>query len=226
MIGVFDSGVGGLTALKELRKIAPNVNICFLADRKNAPYGTKTIEDIVKLSKNNIEKLLSFGAQKILMACCTASASYGLLSEKEKRVCIPIIKPAASRAVALSRSKRIGVIATERTVRERAFSKAITELSKDATVFEFEAQPLVTLVENGARDFRLNPSEIEQIKEVLSPLKNKDIDILILGCTHFPHIKLKIEEILGVPTVNPSLEGALMIAEQLSLSEEGRTVYL
>jgi len=226
MIGIFDSGAGGLTAIKELRKIAPNVNICFYADRKNAPYGTKGCEELIGFIHSNVEKLVAFGAERILMACCTASALYRYLSEEEKRICIPIIEPAAKRALEISKTKRIGVIATERTVKESAFKKALLKLDYKASVFELEAQSFVTLVEGGARDFNLSESDKASVEETLLPLKQSGIDTLILGCTHFPHISREIERVLGVKTVNPSLEGALEVAKLANLLENGRTVYL
>ena len=226
MIGVFDSGVGGFIAIDALRKTAPDLNICFFADRKNAPYGTKTLREITELSKRNIEKLVSLGAEKILIACCTASAAYPYLSEDEKQICVPIINLGAKRAVEISKNGRIGVIATERTVKERAFFKAVSEISSDTSVFELEAQNFVTLVENGARDGELNERDKLAIEEKLSPFHDKKIDTLILGCTHFPHIEKEIQKALGVRTVNPAFEGALEIVKDAHLSEEGRTVYI
>ena len=226
MIGVFDSGVGGLTAIKELRKFAPNVNICFLADRKNAPYGTKTLKDVAEFSKANIRKLLSEGAEKVLIACCTASAAYPYLSAEERRASVPIIDFAARRAIEISQNGRIGIIATERTVKERAFTQAIRKLSDKAEVFELQAQLFVTLVENGVRDKALCDGDRAKIASTLAPLFDKGIDTLILGCTHFPHIEKTVREILGVRTVNPSLEGALEITKNVNLSEDGRTIHI
>ncbi len=226
MIGVFDSGVGGLTAVKELRKIAPRLNICFLADRNNAPYGTKTLKQIIEFSKRNIEKLRLLGAEKILIACCTASAAYQYLSDEEKKLCVPIIDFAAKRAVEISETGRIGVIATKRTVEEKAFSKAIAKISATARVFELEAQSFVSLVENGARDGSLNETESFEIKKKLAALRNFEIDSLILGCTHFPHIEKEIKNALGVKTVNPSFEGALEIAKAVNILENGSVTYI
>lgn len=226
MIGVFDSGAGGLTAIKELRKISKSVNICFLADRKNAPYGTKTIEEVEALAHNNIKALLAFGVEKILIACCTASAAYPRLSPEDRGVCVPIIEPAARRALEISKTKRIGVIATERTVKESAFKRAIISLSSKAEVFELATQSFVTLVERGARDSNLEKADKNKIASELAPLRDKEIDTLILGCTHFPHIEGEIRRVLRANTVNPSLEGALEIAKTVELSENGRTVYL
>jgi glutamate racemase len=226
VIGVFDSGAGGLAAINEIRKIAKDADVCFLADRENAPYGTKTLEEITRFSKRNIEKLLSFGAEKILIACCTASAAYERLSEFEKSLSLPIIDVSAKRAVELTKNGRIGVIATERTVKEKAFAKAVLSISKTANVFELAAQDFVGLVENGARDGNLSDSDKTKIASVLLPLRDKGIDTLILGCTHFSHIEKEIRRILGIKTVNPALEGAREIIKFANTSENGRTIYV
>ena len=226
MIGVFDSGVGGLAAINELRKIAKDVDVCFLADRKNAPYGTKTLGQIIEFSKRNIERLLSLGAEKILIACCTASAAHPYLSENEKSASLPIIDLAARRAVEIANGKRIGVIATKRTVEEKAFSKAIAKFSHNASVFELETQEFVSLVEGGARDGNLTLNDKRKIARALGPLRDKKIDTLILGCTHFPHIEKEIQAVTGAKTVNPALEGALEISKIANLSGNGRTIYV
>lgn len=227
MIGIFDSGVGGLTALYELRKIAPNVDICFLADRKNAPYGTKSQEVLINLVKDDIARLRDAGAEKILMACCTASTVYPFLSEEEKAISVPIISPAASTAAKLTGTGNIGVIATKRTAESLAFSKEILKLLPTANIFELETQDFVSLVEDGARDGLITEKIRAEIERTLVPLKNKNIDTLILGCTHFPHIKHEIERALpDVKTVNPSREGAIDIAGKAKLFENGKTVYL
>lgn len=226
MIGVFDSGVGGLAAINELRKITKDIDVSFLADRKNAPYGTKTLEQIIEFSKRNIEKLLSLGAEKILIACCTASAAYPYLSEREKSVSVPLIDLAASRAVEIANGGGIGVIATKRTVEERAFSEAIAKISNNASVFELETQEFVSMVESGARDGNLTLCDRQKIARALAPLRDKKIDTLILGCTHFPHIEKEIQAVTGAKTVNPALEGALEISKIASLSGNGRTIYV
>ena len=226
MIGVFDSGVGGLSAVNEIRAIAPLVNICFLADKKNAPYGNKSLEEIIEISKRNIKILLSHGVEKILIACCTASTAFPYFTEEEKQVCVPIIELAAKRAFEISDSKRIGVIATERTVAERAFTREIQKFSPGANVYEIPTQNFVAMVESGVRDYNITAQNINQIKEELLPLCDKNIDSLILGCTHFPHIGKTIKDILKVKTVNPALEGALKISNEANLLEDGKTMYL
>ena len=146
MIGVFDSGIGGLAAFKEIRTLLPRENIIYLADRKNAPYGTKNEDEITKLCTKNISKLRDMGAEKILIACCTASGVYQNLSADDKQISIPIITPTAQEVVNFS--KRIAVIATERTVSSHYFSREIAKYSS-AEVKEFAMQRLVYLVENG-----------------------------------------------------------------------------
>ena len=226
MIGVFDSGIGGLAAINELRKISKTVDVCFLADRENAPYGTKTLEEITGYAKRNIAKLTSLGAEKILIACCTASVTYPRLSKGEMEASLPIIDLSARRAVELSANGRIGVIATERTVKEKAFAKAVSKFSKSAAVFELEAQNFVSLVENGEHDGNLTLEAKLKIEKTLERLFDKKIDTLILGCTHFSHIEEEIRRILGTKTVNPALEGAREIIKHTNLSGDGRTIYV
>ena len=128
MIGIFDSGVGGFCALHEVKRLLPRKNILYIADRKHAPYGTKSEEEIVAYTKANIKRLERLGAEMILIACCSASSIYSRLDEKEKRIAVPIINPAAEKAASLAQS--ILVIATERTVKSKEFSKKIKEINR------------------------------------------------------------------------------------------------
>ena len=226
MLGIFDSGVGGLTALREIKRISPETDVCFLQDRQNAPYGTKTELEIVSLVKKNIKTLLDFGAKKVLMACCTASTVYESLTEIERKIAVPIIDFAAEASVKISKNARIGVIATERTVKSRAFTKSIKKLAPKAEVFELATQSFVALVEGGGRDFNLDENQRRIIENSLTPLKNKNIDSLILGCTHFPHIRWEIERVIGVETVNPSEICAKEILKSNVFSRNGRCIYL
>ena len=226
MLGIFDSGVGGLTALREIKRISPETDVCFLQDRQNAPYGTKTELEIVSLVKKNIKTLLDFGAKKVLMACCTASTVYESLTEIERKIAVPIIDFAAEASVKISKNARIGVIATERTVKSRAFTKSIKKLAPKAEVFELATQSFVALVEGGGRDFNLDENQRRIIENSLTPLKNKNIDSLILGCTHFPHIRREIERVIGVETVNPSEICAKEILKSDVFSRNGRCIYL
>ena len=176
MLGVFDSGVGGLTAVSVLRKLLKNEDIIFLADRENAPYGTKSAEELTRLVRLDIERLTDFGANKILMACCTASTVYDRLSDKEKAICYPIIEPTAKAAAKASKNGIIAVLATEATVRSEAFKKALLRYEKIHTVNEFSAGELVTLVEKGARDGSLTKDQLTAVERSLGPILDTDDD--------------------------------------------------
>lgn len=227
MIGVFDSGKGGLFTVREIRRLSETADVCFLADTENAPYGTKSREELIPLVSRDIERLRERGASPILMACCTASTVYPYLSERERESAIPIIDPTARAALGLS-PKRIGVIATERTVRTRAFSRELFGLGFSGEVFEVQTQALVSIVEGGARDGNITEGERDAISDMLSPMRDFRPDALILGCTHFSHIEREISALLfSVPTVSSAREGALEVLRRApQLCGKGRTVYL
>lgn len=226
MIGVFDSGVGGLTALAELRELAPDADILYLADRKNAPYGTKSENELIELVTEDARRLLRAGARRILIACCTASTVYNCLPKSEARICVPIIEPAAEAAAKASKSGRIAVIATKRTVESHAFSNALRKL-RTVNVDEYEAQELVSIVESGARDGYCTADTKLYLECLLKPVYDSGADTLILGCTHFPHLCREIQKILpNVNIISPSHEGALALLEGVSPKGTGRTIYL
>lgn len=228
MIGIFDSGVGGLTALCEVRRLMPRADITYLADRENAPYGTKSDEQILYCVKRNLERLRVLGAKKILIACCTASTLYSRLTPEEREISIPIIIPAARAAVEATENRRIAVIATRATVRSRAFSRAISAECDRCKALECDAQELVGMVEGGARDGTpLSEPDARTLFEILRPINSFGADTLILGCTHFPHIRKHIAALLpDVKLISPSLEGALELAKSTVAEENGTTVYL
>lgn len=175
MIGVLDSGRGGLVAYKELRRLIPRVDITYLADRKNAPYGNKSPSEILRLTECGIRRLGDMGCEIILIACCTASSLHEMLTEELRNISIPIITPTARLC---RESKSVLVIATEHTVKSGAFSKEIKRFST-ASVREIPMQPLVSLIEWG-RDTK---NAVEKIIKMCD-----GYDTLILGCTHFSHI--------------------------------------
>ena len=151
MTGIFDSGAGGLTALYELRRLCPSEDIIFLADRKNAPYGPRSKGELEKIVRANVERLLDLGADRVLMACCTASTVYVSLPEELRRRCIEIITPAARVAAEISRG-RVGVISTEATYKSLSFPRAISKIRGDISVISAYSPELVELVEGGCRD--------------------------------------------------------------------------
>ena len=227
MIGIFDSGVGGMTALAELRRLLPKADITYLADRKNAPYGTKSEDKILECSENCIRRLAEAGAEKILIACCTASTLYPRMSAEAREIALPIIVPAAEMAAKASIGGRIAVIATNATVRSRAFSREIRNLRR-VKIMELDAQPLVAMVENGARDtLPLSSKDEELLCEILSPVIAFGADTLVLGCTHFSHLEEHISSRLhGVNLISPSREGAIRMASMTENRGDGKTVFI
>ena len=226
MIGVFDSGDGGLCTVEQIRRLAPESDICFLADRENAPYGTKTRSEIISLAKKNIKRLTEAGANKILIACCTASTVFPFLSGEEKKIAVPIIDATARLALNESKSKKIGVIATRATALSGAFEKSVKRLSPTAEVYTEETQELVSLIESGVRDETLKRRDAEKIKEIISRINDRPFDVLILGCTHFPRLEKTVSALTGRKTVSSALAGA---TEILKFSEEkgsGRTIFI
>ena len=227
MIGVFDSGVGGMTALAELRRLRSSVDITYLADRENAPYGTKSEDKILLCAENCIRRLRDAGAEKILIACCTASTLFGRMSEASKKIAVPIISPAAKSAARATVNGRIAVIATSATVRSRAFTREIRTHRK-ANLLELEAQPLVAMVEGGARDGAPLSRENEMLlDDILSPIRAFGADTLVLGCTHFSHLEEHISSRLeGVRLISPSREGAIEMAKATENRGSGKTVFI
>jgi glutamate racemase len=226
MIGVFDSGAGGLTAIFELRRLMPSADICFFKDTKNSPYGTKSHRELIRLVERDILKLCRNGADKILMACCTASTVYDDLPLEIQKISLPIIEPTAREAARVSTYGKIGVIATEATVSSGAFSKALAKYPTVKEVSELALQRLVAMVEEGAADGKLRSRERDELSRLLKPMKNK-IDTLILGCTHFPHLEREISGCLpGVKLVSSSREGAREISRLAKNKGTGKTVFL
>lgn len=224
MIGVFDSGVGGYCAFREIRRLLPREDIVYLADRKNAPYGTKSEDEIIAFTRANIKRLRSIGVEKILIACCTASSVYDALDEGEREISLPIITPGAKMAAS---GKKIAVIATERTVKSRAFSREIAKFS-DSPVVEFPAQRLVSLVEGGCRDGRINRECETELDRIAGLVKESKADRLVLGCTHFSHLESELGRRCGVKTVSPAREGATKLLKMIKnhRCESGRTIYI
>jgi len=225
MIGVFDSGAGGLAALGELRRIAPNEDVIFLADAKNAPYGTKAPETIAQLARNNILRLIDAGSNKILIACCTASACFGLLDESVQSMAVPIIAPTAREAVNATRVGAIAVIATDLTVKLRAFSKAIKAISPSVEVCEVAAQPLVSIAEKKALGGALSKDDIRVLASVLDTALSNGADTLVLGCTHFSYFEEEIKKQRNINTVDSAKVGARSIANAAARGR-GTTLFL
>ena len=227
MLGIFDSGVGGLTALCELRKIHPTLDLCFLSDFENAPYGTKSRKELIALVKKDITRLIDAGADKILMACCTASSVHPYLPQEMQRISVPIISPTARDASYATQNGKVCVIATNATVNSEAFPRELSRYKNIKRVFSLKTQELVTLVESGYDDRNITENQRERIVRLLSPIKDTDADTLILGCTHFPRLTKTIAGILPkMKLISSSYSGAVEIAKDVPRYQCGETIYL
>ena len=227
MIGIFDSGDGGLLALKEIRRRLPSADIAFFADRSNAPYGTKTKSELIRLVKNSVERLVGAGAAKILMACCTASTVYSDLPQEYREITLPIISPTALAAANATKSGRVAVIATEATVASHAFANALYNHRSVRRVIEHPVQPLVSLIEGGCVDGRISEAQKQELSRLLAPIKGQKTDTLVLGCTHFPLLSIAIEGLLpGVHLVSSAREGALEMIKYAEAKGKSKTLYL
>ena len=190
-IGIFDSGVGGLTVLAEIRNKLPNENIIYLGDTANFPYGEKNKEDIIKFSRENVKKLLKHNAKIIVIACGTATSQAIDTLKKEFDIpIIGIIEPTV-RYVKDKKIKKIGVIATEGTIRSNAWELALKKENSSMQVINKSCPMLATIAEEG----RAMSNEGRQvIKEYMKPFKENKIDKIILGCTHYPIYEKLIRE--------------------------------
>ncbi len=194
-IGIFDSGVGGLTVFKEIRKRFPFEDIIYFGDTARVPYGPKSRNTVIEYSIQNARFLIQQGAKIIVVACNTSSAT--ALTQLQKLLPVPIlgvIEPGALSAVETSINKRIGVIGTEGTIRSQAYSSAISKLDESCSVFSKPCPLFVPLVEEGWEDHEVTQLTI---REYLTSLLQNDIDTLVLGCTHYPIIKSSIQKFVG-----------------------------
>ena len=226
MIGIFDSGEGGRNALHEIRKRAPWIDVCYLADRKNAPYGTKSRDELVELVSRDVERLLSFGVSGVLMACCTASTVHPLLEKRLRDAAIPIIAPTVREAADITKNGKVGVIATAATVNSGAFREGLLA-SGVKDVIEIKAQPLVGIVEKNLLHSPDRENVARIIRDTLYPIKTSGVDTLILGCTHFCRLKNIISGVLpGVKMISSSKAGAIEVLKNAPCRGRGQTVYM
>lgn len=215
-IGVFDSGVGGLTVAREIMRQIPNEKIIYFGDTARLPYGSKSRETVTRFSKQIVRFLNTFEVKTIVVACNTASAY--ALDELEQENDIPmigVVKPGAKAASEVTRNGRIGVIATEATIGSKIYNQYITELNRDVTIYGKACPLFVPLVEEG---LWVDPVTDEIARRYLTELIDLDIDTLILGCTHYPLIRSTLGRVMGeeVTLVNPAYETARELRELLT----------
>ncbi len=195
MIGIFDSGVGGMTVARAVERLLPNYPICYLGDIARCPYGTKSSQTIIDYSIENTRFLIEHGARIIIIACNTASSV--ATEHLRKTFTIPIIEvisPAVCEALKRTQSGRIGIIGTRATIRSNTYETTILGKRPDCKVVSTPCPLLVPLVEEGW----LNKRETKMIlRRYLQPLKNQQIDTLVLGCTHYPLLKNLIQPRIG-----------------------------
>ncbi|MBI4342472.1 MAG: glutamate racemase [Candidatus Omnitrophica bacterium] len=221
-IGVFDSGIGGLTVVKALIEELPGESIVYFGDTARVPYGTKSKSTIVKFSLENVEFLLRFGVKCIVIACNTSSSwALPTLRKYFKVPIVGVIRPGALAAVRQTRTKRIGVIGTTATIKSGAYETAIHRIDPAIKVVSQHCPLFVPLVEEGW----LNGAISRQVaRRYLEPLARQRIDTLILGCTHYPLLASTIQQVLGsgVSLVDSAkqtateVRGVLMGADALS----------
>lgn len=220
-IGVFDSGLGGLTAVREIRSILPFENIIYFGDTSRVPYGGRSQEILLKYARQDIHFLRSFDIKALLVACGTVSTTALPTLEKESDLPIlGVVEPACRQALAVTRNKRVGLIATAASVRSGAYERTIAAMDGGVTVIARACPLFVPLVENGR--YRVGDSVIETVaREYLEPLKAEGIDTLILGCTHYPLLKDVIANVMGpgVALIDSGEESAKELQRLLTASD-------
>lgn len=194
-IGIFDSGVGGITVFREVEKALPKEGIVYFGDTARVPYGTKSKETVTKFSVENVEFLMKHNVKLVLVACNTASSlSLDFLKRCFKVPIIGVIEPGAKNAVNSTRNNKVGVVGTNATIISGAYEKAIKKIRRNVTVYSQSCPLFVPLVEEGWTDEDVT-REVASI--YLKGLKAKGVDTLILGCTHYPLLKNVIKKFMG-----------------------------
>ncbi len=208
-IGVFDSGIGGLTVVKSIVETMPEENIIYFGDTAHVPYGTRSREQITEYVLSDVKFLSTFDLKAIVIACNTADS---IAREKVEEIyplpVFGVVDPASRKAALATKNGKIGVIATNATVNSGAYTKAITRYNSEAEVMNVACPLLVPLVENGR--FRKDDIVINTVmREYLAPLKAAGIDTLVLGCTHYPLLYDVIAEMMpGVNIISSSVAAA------------------
>lgn len=226
-IGIFDSGVGGLTVVREIHKVLPAEDLIYLGDTARVPYGTKSPSTVVRFACEDTQFLLHQNVKAVVVACNTCSA--WALPMLEKKFQVPIfgvIAPGVHAALKRTKTGRIGIIGTSATIRSKAYSMGVTARSESAKVFARACPLLVPLVEEGWVNHKITR---DVLREYLRPLMRHRIDTLVLGCTHYPLLKGAMRKVLGpeVALVDSAEACARYVRERLQklklLSSRKRT---
>jgi len=236
MIGFFDSGFGGLHVLRGITKRLPGYDYIYLGDSARAPYGPRTSGEVYKYTKQGVGFLFDRGAELVVLACNTASSEalrkiqQEYLREKSSKKVLGVLIPFAEAAAACTKNKRVGVMATEGTVRSGSFPREITKVDGGITVFQQACPLLVPLVEAGKQDSKEADA---LIRDYTAPLLKENIDTLVLGCTHYGILEEKIRVCVGDgihivserDVVSESLAAYLKRHTELEMREKNGTVH-
>ncbi|MDR0418823.1 MAG: glutamate racemase [Prevotellaceae bacterium] len=229
-IGIFDSGVGGLSVLKEIVKLLPLEDVVYVADAKNCPYGEKPKEEVLRLSINIVDFLLKKGSKLIAVACNTATAA---AIDELRRLYpdIPFVgmEPAVKPAARQSKTGNVGILATAGTFKGRLFNETSQRYASNVKLHEAVGSGLVDLVEQGKED---SDEAVKLLQKYLQPMLDNNIDELVLGCTHYPFLQNSIEKITKgrVELVNPAPAVAVQVKhilerhDLLNSGEESRKI--
>jgi glutamate racemase len=221
-IGVFDSGLGGLTAVKELSALMPRENIIYLGDTARVPYGSRSAETLIRFAKQDLEFFFRQNVKAVLVACGTiSSVALPVLKEMCPVFIEGVVSPAAKRAAQITKNGKIAVIATNASIHSGAYSRELKAINNGFTVIEKACPMFVPIVENGyfGKD---NPVAKLIVKDYLSEIKASGADTVILGCTHYPILRPLIEEFLGggIALVDSGMEAAKEVCEHIKNAHE------
>ena len=217
-IGVFDSGLGGLTAVRELKRLLPGEDIVYFGDTGRVPYGSRSKDTIIKYAQQDVAFLRTFDLKAIMIACGTVSTTaLDLLSVENPIPILGVVEPAAVAAAGSTRNGKIGLIATQASIRSGAYERYIARENPEAQVFAKACPLFVPLVENG----RIHRGDVvieTVVAESLAPLKEAGVDTLVLGCTHYPLLGEVIGDFMGpdVALISAGGEGARAVARRLT----------
>lgn len=224
-IGVFDSGIGGLTVVKEFMEILPNENIVYFGDTARVPYGSKSKETVIKFSIQDVNFLKSQNVKAVVVACNTASAaSIDVLKQKYDIPIIGVVEAGAKMAADITKNKKVGIIGTEGTIASGAYSNFIKKLLPDVDIFTKACSLFVPIVEDGWYNTDIAYMVAERY---LQDIKRNGVDTLVMGCTHYPLLKKVLQKIMGddVNLVNPAYQTAYTTKSLLEkndmLAQEG-----
>ena len=227
-IGVFDSGLGGLTVLKEIINLLPGESAVYFGDSGRTPYGTKSRETVIKYTFQNIRFLLNHDIKMIVIACNTMSAfGYNLVVKNFDIPIIDVIQPGAVTGVRETKNKKLGIIGTTATINSGAYETAVNGIDNTIETFSRACPLFVPLVEEG-REWWDNDIAVRIAEEYLTPLKESGVDTLVLGCTHYPLLQNTISRVMGggVKLVSSALEMAKVVKNTVADNNMQRDVQL